>query len=71
MGVFATADFVTVSKAPDADWESLEPAAAAVVYDEERGLWIPDVAAGVGPRLILNGADLPMLDLSGEMTMAA
>jgi Ca2+-binding RTX toxin-like protein len=50
---------------------AVEPAAAAMVYDEERGLWIPDVAAGVGPRLILNGADLPMLDLSGEMTMAA
>ena len=28
VGVFATADFVTVSKSTDADWTSLEPAAA-------------------------------------------
>ena len=33
VGVFATADFVTVSKTPDADWEALEPAAAAVVAE--------------------------------------
>jgi hypothetical protein len=31
VGVFATADFVTVSKAPEADWAQLEPAAADVV----------------------------------------
>lgn len=31
VGVFATADFVTVSKSPEADWESLGPAAADVI----------------------------------------
>lgn len=31
VGVFATADFVTVSKSPEAEWESLEPAAADVI----------------------------------------
>ncbi len=33
VGVFATADFVTVSKEPAADWEALEPAAADVIAD--------------------------------------
>ena len=31
VGVFATADFVTVSKSPDAAWETLEPAAADLI----------------------------------------
>lgn len=31
VGVFATADFITVSKSPDADWGTLEPAAADVI----------------------------------------
>ena len=31
VGVFATADFVTVSKSADAAWETLEPAAADLI----------------------------------------
>lgn len=34
VGVFATADFVTVSKSPDADWESIVPAASEVLRAE-------------------------------------
>ena len=49
---------------------AVEPA-AVLIFDEERGLWVPDTAVTAGPRLILNGAELPSLDLSGEMTMAA
>ena len=31
VGVFATSDFVTVSKAPDADWEQIVPAVTEVL----------------------------------------
>ena len=31
VGVFATADFVTVSKSPDADWDRITPAASEVL----------------------------------------
>ncbi len=31
IGVFATSDFVTVSKAPAADWEAIMPAAVEVL----------------------------------------
>lgn len=33
-GVFATADFVTVSKGPDADWDTLVPAVIDVLGAE-------------------------------------
>jgi NFU1 iron-sulfur cluster scaffold homolog, mitochondrial len=31
VGVFATADFVTVSKSPDADWDTITPAATEIL----------------------------------------
>jgi hypothetical protein len=31
VGVFGTADFVTVSKSPDADWDAITPAATEVL----------------------------------------
>lgn len=31
VGVFATADFVTVSKRPDADWDTIVPASVEVL----------------------------------------
>jgi hypothetical protein len=35
--IFLTADFVTISKAPDASWESITPEATAILESEFAG----------------------------------
>lgn len=37
MSVFLTADFVTISKAPDADWDAIVPSATAILESRFQG----------------------------------